>query len=850
MSLSFVLIFTLIIAMLEAAESAAAGRYAEISLTCAAQSMEGEYYGPLFAKYGIFAIDAGFGESTRDIGALEKKLKGYVTEGYAGLSLSSLTVDGATSLLEPDLRSFITQASDHRSQELIMKGAEELLKRAELISEEARTAKVFKKIVETERLLSVTDEYIASLMRTVDGVDVDAGISLSGAKPYSICGSFLKSFFVGEPTMENVGINNPAVYSELKEHYHDPTVYLEAIASDAACYTLLLSEQRDLAAEMSRTLGEINKTITRITELETEQAQANASAPDASAEQGDRKREIADELAHLKSDLISLEEEVRDRTLRYSEYDKELSELKLGIESKAVYLEVLRGNAETYALKSLETVQRAKAKIEELKPLVEVCESLLKQVTEGVKSSGKDKKEETEESPAVNVLDAVSETMELMKSYVGLGKGTARYDFAEMAETLEYDIGVIGKSDGECALWKDSDEFGTLLDSGLLAERAIALAESYKTVTYKGFVFDYSSLQNISLSRIATEAAEQTFAAGVLSFLLGEGAALSHARMNSELLPSCFLAEDISAEPEEKGLFNELFGDGGDASEIAERLTDIVRGIERAEEVISEDRFAETIEEIVRKSVMDMSEQYLMADYCASEFKSYGKDETKGDSVLQYEKEYIIAGRKSDEENLAEVAGRILMLRLIPASLFIFSDAAVTAEAEAVAAAVGCGTGLPLLHTAIKYLILAVLAAEQAAIETAAIMKGRKVPIMTDRASLCVSIASLAAFNSAVISAKAATITESAAYIDYGEYLFMFLLAGDGRAQVIRALDVIQENLRYEYDGDILLANFITSFSVKAEYERGVRYFTIPHLAVTEENISGYKVSAEYKAEY
>lgn len=840
MALSFVLIFTLIIAMLEASESAVSVKYAEMSLAAAAGSMEGEYYGPLFGKYGIFAIDAGFGESTRDIAALQKKLKGYVTEEYAGLSLSTLSVDETEPLLEPELRSFITQASDHRSQELIMKGAEELLKRVEILKDEAETAKVFKKIVETERLLSVTDEYIASLMRTVDGVEVNAGIALSGAKPYSTCESFLKSFFVGEPTMENVGINNPAVYSELKEHYHDPAEYLAAIAHEALDCSRLIAEQNRLASLMSETNDEINKSITRIRELEAENPEKT--------ENNGKAEENSAEINLLKVHLIALEEDVREQTLRYVDMQDKLTGLKRGIESKAMFLETLRESAENYALRSLDTVRRAKEKTEELKPMVEACETLLKQVAEGLKASRKEGGESDGEKPAYDITEVFSDTMELMKSYVGLGSKNARYDFGEMADTLEYDLEIFKKPEGECALWKDSEEFEELVCSGMLAGRAFELAADYETVTYGAFVFDYSSLQNISLSRITTEAVEQTFAAGVLAFLLGEGAELSHARLSSELLPSAFMAEMRAEGETEESFLQGVFG--SEETGIGRRLADIVCGIERAEEIIAEDKLAETAEQLIKESIETMSEQYLMADYCANEFKAYGENVNKGDSVLQYEKEYIIVGKKSDEENLAAVAGKILTLRLLPSALLIFTDPAISAEAEAIAAVVGCGTGLPLLHTAIKYVLLAALTAEQAAIETAAIMKGRKVPIMTDRSSLSVSIASLAAFNSAVISAKAATICESAAYIDYDEYLFMFLLAGEERSQVIRALDVIQENLRYEYDGDILLANFITSFSVSAEYERGVRYFTIPHLALTEENISGYRISAEHKVEY
>lgn len=900
MALSFVLILTLITALLEAAESSVCIRYADMSLAAAAESVQGEYYGPLFEKYGLFAIDAGFGESTKDIAGLEKKLKKYVTEGYGGLKLTSLKVTETEPFVQTGLSTFILQATDQMETASVSAMGEELLKELGLLSTEAKAAKVFAKVVETERMLSVTDKYIASLMGSVDGVEARSGIALAGAKPYTLKNTFLKRFFIGEPTMENVGINNPEVYEELKELYCDPTEYLDRISVQAETCLRLKDEEDRLDRELEDIRTDILSYTDKLHENEADTAAllreaivkeygslSDADSPEGEVSGEEAVKEQTEEQekteASTKAELLNtLKREGAELRLRLQELEEQREELerdcqtlaadmdsrKRDIEQTSIMLELMRTDALSCAETSLWTVQKAREETERLKPYVEACEKVLKTYLEELqaeKKSGKAQKTEGQQTAAEDdgekdsdtesAVAALVRTVELMKSYVGLGDGIARYDFDVMTDTLEHDIEVLSYTEGRCCLWKDADEFTVLLGNGELSERADKIAILYGTVSYKGLVFDYSALQNVSLTEILTDSASQTLAEGVLSFLLGADAEISHARLDSELLPSLFLEQETQEQQEVYG--KEAIAEDGalmwslsGGKESTAFLQTVISGIRDVESVFSEGALPEAVTERIKEEIRNATDTLLMSGYCSSQLKCYGSSADKGDTVLDYEREYVIAGNRSDEENLTEIAGRLVLLRLVPAAVYAFSEPSVLAEAESAAALISGGIGLPLLAEAVKYLILAAVAVEQAVIETAAIMKGKKVPVLTDASSACVSVATLAAFNSTTISARAVAIGESTAAPDYGGYLLLFLLAGDADSEYARTLDIIQENLRYEFDGDILLSNFISGFTAEAEYERNVKYLTIPHLALTEEKMTGYTVTSRYEAEY
>ena len=58
--------------------------------------------------------------------------------------------------------------------------------------------------------------------------------------------------------------------------------------------------------------------------------------------------------------------------------------------------------------------------------------------------------------------------------------------------------------------------------------------------------------------------------------------------------------------------------------------------------------------------------------------------------------------------------------------------------------------------------------------------------------------------------------------------MMVFLLLQGERTQAARAMDVIQENIRYKYDEDFLMSNAITAFSCDAVFSAASKYLILP----------------------
>ena len=108
-------------------------------------------------------------------------------------------------------------------------------------------------------------------------------------------------------------------------------------------------------------------------------------------------------------------------------------------------------------------------------------------------------------------------------------------------------------------------------------------------------------------------------------------------------------------------------------------------------------------------------------------------------------------------------------------------------------------------------------------IETAAIMRGKKVPVIPNSESFCLTLAELPLF-ATLVDEKADNFAESQLYLDYDDYLLVLTLLQSEKTTAARAMDIIQENIRYKYNDDFLINNAVTSFSCTATFMAPYKY--------------------------
>ena len=828
LALVLVLILSLILVFLEGARRAASVSYAQMLLKTSTESVLGEYFGPLLEEYHIFALDTGFGNKTQDVDELERKLEKYMGENVWNFQLASIKAYGLQKLMDRTGNEFITQAVEYEKYGVAEDVIEELFDRLKSLGNQKTITKIMERKMDIEDELSVIDMYTLELMRIIDGVNLTLGTKASSLLGYTIEDKFIKRFFVGDVSMSSTGINKPSVYEKLMVRYLDPVKMVEKYEESLKEYKKKLDEsaesRRELAVleeeeknskssykakeeELETAENELETILESIAGYEEDIRQAEASGDKKKAERVRKKRTPQIERANKKAgeyktkteeltkEIPELKQRAEEAEKKADELRKRLSEILKQIEQQAA---LCRGQAGALnmlfsdTLSGLTEVCRIVDDVgrqqEMVRPLVDGYEEVLKTVDPIL---SKDMKE------------GLTDSLDYMKAYIGRGDGRIKTtDFAGIKRTAEYDIEVLNSVDTGVFIWPEDDSPESIADR---IERVKGIGDTIKRFSYSGFSFDYSELKESVIENKLVAEFESNIADGYLKLFIKSGTEISENSLISELLPSLWYELEENGEADGEGLKEDLNEkSGGELLESAD-----------------EDSGLSAIAELLENGLEAGGRKFLSAAYMVHHFKSFADKSVKGDTVLEYELEYILSGFMTDKANLSAAATKIMLLRLALCTVYTMSNSKLRAQAGALAASIVGFTGLPFLITIVKYLILFLWAAAQAVIETAAIMRGKKVPVIPNDKSFCLTLAELPAFAS-LVSEKADNFNESEVYLDYENYLLVLLLLEGQKTQAARAMDIIQENIRYKYDEDFLISNAVTGFSCDAVFEAPV----------------------------
>lgn len=162
----------------------------------------------------------------------------------------------------------------------------------------------------------------------------------------------------------------------------------------------------------------------------------------------------------------------------------------------------------------------------------------------------------------------------------------------------------------------------------------------------------------------------------------------------------------------------------------------------------------------------------------------------KEDSLLQYQIEYIIAGKDTDWQNLEQVAKRLLRWREVSNVLYILSDGGKVAEAEAVALALTAVMLLPALTEPVKYTILYAWAYVESLQDVKTLLNGGRVPIYKTAADWKTGIDSIKNVKGSL------TNEDSGRGLNYKEYLEVMLFLTNDHDRTFRAMDIMEMDIR------------------------------------------------------
>lgn len=198
--------------------------------------------------------------------------------------------------------------------------------------------------------------------------------------------------------------------------------------------------------------------------------------------------------------------------------------------------------------------------------------------------------------------------------------------------------------------------------------------------------------------------------------------------------------------------------------------------------------------------VENLTKRLLWQEYLLHYCGFYGAE--KVDGTLQYQVEYLIAGKDNDVDNLKNVVHRICALREAANAVYLFSDQVKCAEAEAVAAVVSAALMIPEAEPLFQAAILLGWAYVESLHDVECLLAGQKVPLLKTEASWYCDVGSalegIIDFGQEEKGAFASekTTGDNKEGLSYQDYLRLLLALSPLTVQTFRMMDIVEMDIR------------------------------------------------------
>lgn len=210
----------------------------------------------------------------------------------------------------------------------------------------------------------------------------------------------------------------------------------------------------------------------------------------------------------------------------------------------------------------------------------------------------------------------------------------------------------------------------------------------------------------------------------------------------------------------------------------------------------------------------NLAQRLLVNEYMGTYFADFTDDI---DTPLSYELEYILNGDASDRINLENAILKILAIREGLNYMHIISDASKMQSAQELATVISGVLCLPQITLLIKFLIIAVWALVESAIDVRCLLSGGKVPLIKSRDDWSADLDSIFdILNNNSLREKEA----SSRGINYEGYLKMLLYIEEPVKRNFRMMDIMQLDIA-ESQNDFLINDMV--YGIEADIGCGAK---------------------------
>lgn len=213
----------------------------------------------------------------------------------------------------------------------------------------------------------------------------------------------------------------------------------------------------------------------------------------------------------------------------------------------------------------------------------------------------------------------------------------------------------------------------------------------------------------------------------------------------------------------------------------------------------------------------------IFQDYLMEHF-SCMTDETSEQS-LDYQIEYILGGKATDRENLKYVVNRLLLLREGANFACALADTTMRRQAEAVALSVSGITGIAALTPAVTTAVLLAWAYGESLMDVRLLLAGGKVELVKTAANWKLSAQNLGQ----ILETLQSCDSGGGSGLDYEAYLRILLAAGSKGKYPMRALDMLEANVRLlEGAENFRVDHGVAKLKAEAQWELPMVFFRVP----------------------
>ena len=808
LTLTLLLILALLATCLEHARVNVASAQAERALAGSLDATMTEYYKPLFEDYHILLMDKGIESDSLEYQKLSKQMKDYMeaslsTEGSKEMfgfiqkgkdlyvpQISSVEVTDVIRATDGKGKVLEDQILQYCKYAVPADGLRKMLEHVNLVEDSETTATIMKAESEATDKFEDANELLLELMEEVEGIRCKDGVSLNKDGTIHMQEHFAKKLCVQKVTKANVGITKEVVWQSTKKHYVNPLQTLQGLSADLA--TLIQAKKDEEARKLEEEQEKEKAKATVVPEATEKPKQTNKSS------QSKKKKKESATPSPSPTPTIA----PTPKPTAYP-FEQKIGECRM----KQFALQSEVGKTKSKTEDAIQTIQKLK-------------------------------------SEKIELTQTVSEYQKTVQEQQGKLHGETYASMAETVTQMQNDLGKLQAAiDLQPALEKNRDKLSALqkaLDSDIANDKASLEQKKQLVDAQIASMQDYSIASlKFSYGRIEDKEAPNpmdildSLGASVLELTAKDPNRLSKKTMEN---PDYY--------------YKKYGGHGSGSTDVAinDDVTDgnLSRLFGTMGEVFGD---SEKLEQVLSNGINVL----LYQSYIKDNFKSYVSKESKfSKNPIEYEQEYILCGKKSDKKNLEKVVDRILLLRTVANFTYIMTDSGKKQKAYTAALALVGFTGIGALVKATEYAILAVWSYEEALVDVAALLRGKKVPLFKSRNTFMLKFSDVLSISRSKIQNKAKQLGKksSGVAMGYEDYLQLFLLFETQAQKNYRTMDLIEANVKLRHSEAFSFSHSIYNLKVSCNYAIPAKFVALSFLSQLNYADSCWNFSKEESYSY